>query len=174
MAIPAFNNVADGLGQNSRQHGQFIANTDIDDKCKWVPCVKGVWFQPCIFNLTSGAYGLLLKALPGAKPGTIICESAGETHTLVAPDESPGLVVMFFMIDAALIYLDKPTDGIIGCVRRCIQRFRPLSQALRRSGVGRARARCADSVANSAWQPNISIQRSLRPPLIANVDDAYR
>ena len=46
-----------------------------------------------------------------AKPGTFIYEPAGEAHTLVIKEDSPEPAIIFFMIEGALIYLDKPVDG---------------------------------------------------------------
>jgi len=140
MAITTFSNENDGLDSNQRQRGHFITNTDVDDERLWVPYADGVWFQPCCFNLTSGGFSVLLKALPGAKlgvhyhvgtvrgytirghwrylehdwvakPGTFIYEPAGEAHTLVVTDDSPEAALIIFMIEAALIYLDKPANG---------------------------------------------------------------
>ena len=140
MAITTFSNEDDGLDSNQRQRGHFITNTDADDERLWVPYAEGVWFQPCCFNLTSGGFSVLLKALPGAKlgvhyhvgtvrgytirghwrylehdwvakPGTFIYEPAGEAHTLVVTDDSPEPALIIFMIEAGLIYLDKPANG---------------------------------------------------------------
>lgn len=140
MAITTFSNVDDGLDAKQRQRGHFITNTDVDDERLWVPYAEGVWFQPCCFNLTSGGFSVLLKALPGAKlgvhyhvgtgrgytirghwrylehdwvakPGTFIYEPAGEAHTLVVTDDSPEPALIMFMIEAALIYLDKSANG---------------------------------------------------------------
>jgi hypothetical protein len=46
-----------------------------------------------------------------AKPGTFIFEPAGEAHTLVITDDSPEPAIIFFVVDGALIYLDKPVNG---------------------------------------------------------------
>jgi 2,4'-dihydroxyacetophenone dioxygenase len=48
-----------------------------------------------------------------AKPGTFIFEPAGEAHTLVITDDSPEPVIIFFVVDGALVYLDKPVNGIM-------------------------------------------------------------
>jgi 2,4'-dihydroxyacetophenone dioxygenase len=46
-----------------------------------------------------------------ATPGTYIYEPAGEEHTLVITEDSPGPMVTFFVVQGGLIYLDKPDDG---------------------------------------------------------------
>ena len=46
-----------------------------------------------------------------AKPGTFIFEPAGEAHTLVITDDSPGAAIIFFVVEGALVYLDKPING---------------------------------------------------------------
>ncbi len=87
-----------------------------------------------------GLFSLVLKALPGAslgihyhvgqvygytisghwrylehdwvaRPGTFVFEPAGEAHTLVIPEDSPGPAHIFFIIHGGLIYLDKPDRG---------------------------------------------------------------
>jgi hypothetical protein len=44
---------------------------------------------------------------------TFIFEPAGEAHTLVITDDSPEQAIIFFVVDGALAYLDKPAfeDG---------------------------------------------------------------
>jgi hypothetical protein len=49
-----------------------------------------------------------------AKPGTFIFEPAGEAHTLVITDDSPEPAIIFFVVDGALVYLDKPVNGTMG------------------------------------------------------------
>lgn len=49
-----------------------------------------------------------------AKPGTFIYEPAGEAHTLVVTEDSPGPAVIFFAVEGGLIYLDKAVDGGFG------------------------------------------------------------
>lgn len=117
-----------------------MANIDEGDDRLWVPYADGVWIQPCHFNVTTGGVSLVLKGLPGAalgvhyhvgtvrgytlrghwrylehdwiaKPGTFIYEPAGEAHTLVIMEDSPEPAVIFFVVEAALIYLDKPASG---------------------------------------------------------------
>jgi len=87
-------------------------------------------------NVTSGRFSVVLKALPGAKlgihyhvgtvrgytmrghwrylehdwiakPGTFIYEPAGEAHTLVATDDSPEPVLVFFAVEGGLIYFNQ-------------------------------------------------------------------
>jgi 2,4'-dihydroxyacetophenone dioxygenase len=140
MPITAFSNFTDGLDPNQRSREHFIANTNLEADALWVPYADGVWFQPCCFNVTSGGFSLVLKGLPGsmvgthyhvgtvhgytmrghwrylehdwiAKPGTYIYEPAGEAHTLVITEDSPGPMMAFFMVEGGLIYLDKSTNG---------------------------------------------------------------
>src|SRR3954463_7563511 len=71
MPITAFNSFTDGLDPNRRQRDHFVANIKVnDDGPQWVPYAEGVWLQPCCFNVTSGGFSVVLKALPGAKLGT--------------------------------------------------------------------------------------------------------
>ena len=140
MPIAAFNSVTDGLDANRRNRDHFVANINVDDDRLWVPYADGVWFQPCCFNVTSGGFSVILKGLPGAKlgvhyhvgtvrgytmsghwrylehdwvakPGTFIYEPAGEAHTLVITDDSPGPALIMFMVEGGLIYLDKAENG---------------------------------------------------------------
>jgi quercetin dioxygenase-like cupin family protein len=140
MPITAFSSHTDGLDPGLRSREHFITNTDLEDDRLWVPYAKGVWFQPCCFNVTSGGFSVVLKGLPGsmvgthyhvgtvhgytmrghwrylehdwiARPGTYIYEPAGEAHTLVITDDSPGPMMAFFVVEGGLIYLDKPTNG---------------------------------------------------------------
>ncbi len=46
-----------------------------------------------------------------AKPGTFIYEPAGEAHTLVITEDSPGPMVTLFIVGGGLIYLDKAENG---------------------------------------------------------------
>jgi hypothetical protein len=48
-----------------------------------------------------------------AKPGTFIYEPAGESHTLVITEDSPEPALIMFVVEGALIYLDKPTNGSV-------------------------------------------------------------
>src|SRR6266496_151564 len=118
VPITAFNGVTDGLDPNRRNRDHFVVNTNLDEHGPWVPYADGVWLQPCCFNVTSGGFSVVLKALPGAQlgvhyhigtvrgytirghwrylehdwvagPGTFIYEPAGEAHTLVITKDSP-------------------------------------------------------------------------------------
>jgi hypothetical protein len=142
MPITAFSSFSDGLQPNQRSREHFITNTNLNDDNLWVPYADGVWFQPCCFNVTSGGFSLVLKGLPGsmvgthyhvagvhgytmrgrwrylehdwiAGPGTHIYEPAGEAHTLVITEDSPEPMIAFFIVEGGLIYLDKPTNGIL-------------------------------------------------------------
>lgn len=140
MPITTFNSHTDGLAPNLRSRDHFITNIDLENDRLWVPYAEGIWFQPCLFNVTSGGFALVLKGLPGskvgthyhvgtvhgytmcghwrylehdwiAKPGTYIHEPPGEAHTLVILGDSPGPMMTFFVLEGGLIYLDKPTNG---------------------------------------------------------------
>jgi len=140
MPIQTFSNTTDGLEPDQRNRGHYVANLDTENESLWVPYAEGVWFQPCQFNVTTGGFSVLLKGLPGAqigvhyhvgtvrgytiqghwrylehdwvaKPGTFIYEPAGEAHTLVINEDSPEPALIFFVIEGALVYLDKPVDG---------------------------------------------------------------
>ncbi len=69
MPTTAFNSCTDGLDPNRRKRDHFIANINVDDDRLWIPYAEGVWLQPCCFNVTSGGFSVVLKALPGAKLG---------------------------------------------------------------------------------------------------------
>ena len=141
MPITQFSSFNDGLVPGHRGHGNFITNVEFDDDRKWVPYAEGIWFRPCSYDLSAGAFSLVLKAVPGAslgthyhvgqvygytlngnwrylehdwiaKPGTFVFEPAGEAHTLVITEDSPEPAVIFFMIHGGLVYLDKPEDGV--------------------------------------------------------------
>jgi len=140
MPITAFSNFTDQLAPEQREREHFLTNIDTDDEKLWVPYADGVWFQPCLFDLTSGGFTVILRANPGAqlgthyhigtvkgftlrghwrylehdwiaKPGTFIYEPAGEAHTLVILDDSPEPAQIFFVIEGGLIYLDQPANG---------------------------------------------------------------
>lgn len=140
MPITEFSSFSDGLKPEQRQRGNFIANVEFKDDSLWIPYADGVAFQPCSFDLTAGAYSLVLKAMPGAslgvhyhvgqvygftikgrwrylehdwiaKPGTFIYEPAGEAHTLTILEDLPDPALIFFVIHGALVYLDKPEGG---------------------------------------------------------------
>jgi 2,4'-dihydroxyacetophenone dioxygenase len=140
MPIAAFNTSTDGLEPARRNREHFIANLDLNNDRLWIPYADGVWLQPCCFNVTTGGFSVLLKALPGAKlgihyhvgtvrgytlqghwrylehdwvakPGTFIYEPAGEAHTLVITEDSPAPALILFIVEGGLVYLDKPVDG---------------------------------------------------------------
>lgn len=140
MPITEFSSFGDGLRPDQRGRGNFIANVELDNERLWIPYVENVWLQPCSFDLSAGAYSLVLKALPGAslgihyhvgqvygytigghwrylehdwiaKPGTFVFEPAGEAHSLVVLEDSPEPALIFFVIHGGLIYLDKAEGG---------------------------------------------------------------
>jgi 2,4'-dihydroxyacetophenone dioxygenase len=140
LPITTFNTFTDGLDPERRSREHFIADINLGDDGVWVPYAEGVWVQPCRFNLTTGGFSIVLKGLPGAmlgthyhigtvhgftirghwhylehdwvaKPGTFIFEPAGGAHTLVISEDSPEPAIIFFVVEAGLIYLDKPADG---------------------------------------------------------------
>ncbi len=140
MPVTVFSNMTDGLVPTQRNREHFLATLDLEDGPHWMPYAEGVWLQAACFNVTSGGLTVLLKGMPGAQlgvhyhtgpvrgftmsgnwrylehdwiagPGSFIFEPAGEAHTLVITEESPEPAVILFMIDGALIYLDKPVDG---------------------------------------------------------------
>jgi quercetin dioxygenase-like cupin family protein len=140
MSIVDFSSFTDGLEPHQRSRSHFIAHLDFEDDRRWVPYSEGVWFQPCHFNVTSGGFSVVAKALPGAvigshyhigtvqgftlrghwrylehdwiaKPGSFVFEPAGEAHTLVIPEDSPEPMVTLFVVSGGQIYLDKSGQG---------------------------------------------------------------
>jgi quercetin dioxygenase-like cupin family protein len=140
MPITNFSSFDDGLRAEKRARGHFVAHNDLNDERFWIPYAPGVWVRPCCFNLTGGGFSVLLKGMPGAalgvhyhvgtvrgytlqghwrylehdwiaKPGTFIYEPAGEAHTLVIADDSPEPALILFLVEGALVYLDKPVNG---------------------------------------------------------------
>jgi 2,4'-dihydroxyacetophenone dioxygenase len=140
MPVTAFSSFTDGLDSSRRSRGHFIADIDADDERRWIPYAEGVWLQPCCFNVTTGGFTVVLKALPGARlgvhyhvgtvrgytmqgrwrylehdwtarPGTFIYEPAGEAHTLVITDDSPEPALIFFVVEGGLMFLDNSSDG---------------------------------------------------------------
>lgn len=140
MPTQTFSNATDGLEPERRNRGHYVAHLAIENQSLWVPYAEGVWFQPCQFNVTTGGFSVLLKGLPGAqigvhyhvgtvrgytiqghwrylehdwvaKPGTFIYEPAGEAHTLVITEDSPEPALILFVVEGALVYLDKPDNG---------------------------------------------------------------
>ncbi len=141
MPITKFAAFSDGLEPKQRKRDHYIADIDLDDDRLWVPWgdTKGVWFQPCCFNVTAGGFSIVVKGLPGAvlgthyhvgdvygytirgvwgyresdwlaKPGTFIYEPAGEAHTLFVAEDSPDPMMAFFVVRGALVYME-PADG---------------------------------------------------------------
>ena len=49
-----------------------------------------------------------------AKPGTFVFEPAGDQHTLVIPEDSPGPMVTLFVVTGAQIYMDNAVEGRFG------------------------------------------------------------
>lgn len=140
MPIQTFSNATDDLAPENRNRGHYVAHLDPGNDGLWIPYAEGAWLQPCQFNVTTGGFTVLLKALPGteigvhyhvgtvrgytikghwrylehdwiAKPGTFIYEPAGEAHTLVVLEDSPEPALIYFAVEGALVYLDKPVDG---------------------------------------------------------------
>lgn len=140
MPITNFSSTDDGLQPGQRGRGNFISQVRMDDDRLWVPYAEGVWFQPCSFDLSAGAFSLVLKGMPGAslgvhyhvgqvygytlagrwgylehdwvaEPGTFVFEPPGEAHSLTIASDSPEPALIFFIVHGALIYLDKPVDG---------------------------------------------------------------
>jgi hypothetical protein len=140
MAITTFSSNDDGIEPGQRHRGNYIVDVNLADDAPWVPYAEGVWVQLCRFNVTTGGFTNVLKGLPGArlgvhyhtgtvhgftlrghwrylehdwiaKPGTFVYEPAGEAHTLVITEDSPEPAIIFFVIDGALVYLDKPVGG---------------------------------------------------------------
>jgi len=140
MPVIAFSNMTDGLAPADRNREHFLAHLDLEDGPHWMPYAEGVWLQAACFNVTSGGLTVLLKGMPGAElgvhyhtgpvrgfttqgnwrylehdwiagPGSFIFEPAGEAHTLVITEDSPEPALILFIIEGALIYLDKPVEG---------------------------------------------------------------
>jgi hypothetical protein len=132
----------DGLQPAERRRDQFITNVNFADDRMWVPYGDNVWFQACMFNVTSGGFANVLKVMPGARldphyhvstvygytlqgswrylehdwvawPGTFIFEPSGEAHTLVVDADAREPMITFFALAGGLIYVDKVKDGHI-------------------------------------------------------------
>jgi 2,4'-dihydroxyacetophenone dioxygenase len=140
MAITTFSTSDDGIEPSQRRRGNYIVDVNLGNDAPWIPYAEGVWVQLCRFNVTTGGFTTVLKGLPGAKlgvhyhtgtvhgftlrghwrylehdwiakPGTFVYEPAGEAHTLVITDDSPEPAIIFFVVEGALVYLDKPVNG---------------------------------------------------------------
>ena len=136
MPVIAFPGYDDGLDASSRQRDHFITDLDFNDDRLWIPYGETAWFQPCHFNVTTGGFTAVLKALPGtvvpkhyhvstvqgytlqgtwgylehdflAKPGTFIFEPAGEAHTLFVPEDAAEPMITHFVVSGALVYVDE-------------------------------------------------------------------
>jgi quercetin dioxygenase-like cupin family protein len=142
MPIDKFSTFTDGIPQEMRRRDEFMALTNLDDERLWVPYVDGVWFQACLFNVTSGGFANVLRVEPGkrlnphyhvstvhgytlrgswrylehewvATPGSYIFEPAGEAHTLVVDANATEPMITFFVLSGGLIYLDKVDNGVV-------------------------------------------------------------
>lgn len=132
----------DGLEPSERRRDQFITNTNFADERMWVPYGDNVWYQPCMFNVTSGGFANVLKVMPGAKLdphyhvstvygftlqgewrylehdwvakfGTFIFEPSGEAHTLSVDADAKEPMMAFFCLSACLVYVNKVEGGQI-------------------------------------------------------------
>ena len=140
MPIDQFSTFTDGVPLEMRRRDEFMALTNLDDERLWVPYVDGVWFQACLFNVTSGGFANVLRVEPGkmlnphyhvstvhgytmrgswrylehdwvATPGSYIFEPAGEAHTLVVDKNATEPMITFFVLSGGLIYLDTVENG---------------------------------------------------------------
>jgi 2,4'-dihydroxyacetophenone dioxygenase len=136
MPISKFDFFTDGLQPQQRQRQEFAWNLNLDDEKLWVPYGENVWFQPCSFDVTKGGFANVLKVMPGARlskhyhtstvhgytlrgswhylehewvatPGTYIFEPPGELHTLVVDADQKEPMMTFFVLSAALIYVNE-------------------------------------------------------------------
>jgi hypothetical protein len=138
MPVDTFASFDDGLTAAARQRDHFITDLDLEDDRRWVPYGETAWFQPCRFDVTTGGFTAILKALPGtvipkhyhvstvqgwtlqgewrylehdwvAKAGTFIFEPSGESHTLFIPEDAEEPALILFVISGGLIFTDD--DG---------------------------------------------------------------
>jgi hypothetical protein len=164
MPITQFSSFNDGLEPGQRGHGNFIANVEFDNDRKWIPYAEGVWLQPCSFDLSGGAFSVVLKGLPGASvgvhyhvgqvygftlrgnwrylehdwiagPGTFVFEPAGESHSLFITKDSAEPAVIFFLISGALIFLDKPENGTFAAYEDAFSALEFFRGAYREAGL---------------------------------------
>ena len=141
MPITSFPGFEDGLDAASRRRDHFIADLNFDDDRLWVPYGETAWFQPCHFNLSTGGFTAVLKALPGtvvqkhyhvstvhgytlqgtwrylehdwiASAGSFIYEPAGESHTLVVPEDATEPAIILFVVAGALVFVGEE-DGFL-------------------------------------------------------------
>jgi len=61
--------------------------------------------------VVTGGISSIIGSQSPVPPGTFIFEPAGEAHTLVITDDSPEPAIILFVVDGALVYLDKPVNG---------------------------------------------------------------
>ncbi len=138
MPVNTFASYDDGLEAAQRHRDHFITDLDFEDDRLWVPYGETAWFQPCRFDVTTGGFTAVLKALPGtvvpkhyhistvqgwtlqgswgyrehdwvAEAGTFIFEPSGESHTLIVPEDSAEPAIILFVVSGGLIYTDD--DG---------------------------------------------------------------
>ena len=164
MAISRFNDSAACLVLANRQHNHFTADLDMSDDGPWLPYAEGVWTQMCHFDVTRGGFSVLLKGMPGASlgvhyhvgtvrgftiaghwrylehdwvagPGTFIYEPTGDAHSLVIAEDSPGPALIFFVVEGALVYLDKPRDGVFAAYEDGFSALEMARQHYRDNGL---------------------------------------
>jgi 2,4'-dihydroxyacetophenone dioxygenase len=111
------------------------------DERRWVPIGDGVWMQPLCLSVAQGYWVNLVRVRksgvlarhrhPGpvhayvlkgswrymehdwiAQTGTYAYEPAGETHTLVVPDDVEEMITLFH-VSGSLIYMD-PYGNVTG------------------------------------------------------------
>ncbi|UCG75365.1 MAG: 2,4'-dihydroxyacetophenone dioxygenase family protein [Gemmatimonadota bacterium] len=135
MPVSAFASYDDGLATSDRRRDHFITDLDLDDDRLWIPYGDTAWFQPCRFDVTTGGFTAVLKALPGtvvpkhyhvstvqgwtlqgswgyrehdwlAGAGTFIFEPSGESHTLVVPEDADEPAIILFIVSGGLVFTD--------------------------------------------------------------------
>ena len=138
MPITSFPGFNDGLAAASRSRDHFLTTLNFDDERLWVPYGETAWLQPCQFNVTTGGFTAVLKALPGtvvpkhyhvstvqgytlqgswrylehdwiATAGSFIFEPAGEAHTLVVPEDATEPAIILFVVAGGLVFVNE--DG---------------------------------------------------------------
>ncbi|MEX2449433.1 MAG: 2,4'-dihydroxyacetophenone dioxygenase family protein [Rhodospirillales bacterium] len=135
MASTDFAEIALTIALPPEAKRELVTHTADDDERYWVPRGDNVWFRPLLFNVTQGSWVNITKAskqgvigrhrhpapvtgftLEGcwgylehdwtAKPGTMVYEPAGETHTLIVKPE-PGHMKTLFHNFGPLIMVDE-------------------------------------------------------------------
>jgi quercetin dioxygenase-like cupin family protein len=138
MPITSFPGFDDGLAAESRSRDHFLTTLDFEDDRLWVPYGDTAWFHACQFNVTTGGFTAVLKALRGtvvpkhyhvstvqgytlqgswrylehdwvATAGSFIFEPAGEAHTLVVPEDATEPAIILFVVAGALVFVTE--DG---------------------------------------------------------------